>query len=200
MANDECYTPLWYMDLVRKVLGTIQLDPASCYEANKLVQAKKIYTKADKGQFAPWDRERIFCNPPYSQPEATEFADRAVVEYLVDTNKEIIFLQNSQTGSDWYQRLLATCSNLCHHNKRISFYGPQLSGKDSNRNDSTTFYFGRFPETFRAVFEEHGTILYTQGDVIRKVSSSMMVQNRLLLEQNKRLSARIEELSQLKLI
>ena len=38
MANDECYTPLWYMDLlVRKVLGTIQLDPASCYEANKLV-------------------------------------------------------------------------------------------------------------------------------------------------------------------
>jgi hypothetical protein len=43
-ANDECYTPVPILKEVRKVLGTIDLDPASCAEGQLRVRAKRFYT------------------------------------------------------------------------------------------------------------------------------------------------------------
>jgi hypothetical protein len=37
----ELYMPAPMIELVRDVLGTIDLDPASCEEANKVVQATR---------------------------------------------------------------------------------------------------------------------------------------------------------------
>jgi hypothetical protein len=35
--NDERYSPLWIVEGARKVMGAIDLDPASCSVANAIV-------------------------------------------------------------------------------------------------------------------------------------------------------------------
>lgn len=45
----EWYTPPWCLALVREVLGTIDLDPASCEAAQRTVQASQYYTIHDNG-------------------------------------------------------------------------------------------------------------------------------------------------------
>src|SRR6266496_5442474 len=48
-ADDEWYTPPEIIELVRTVLGEIDLDPASCIEAQRTVMAKRFYTKHNDG-------------------------------------------------------------------------------------------------------------------------------------------------------
>ena len=47
-------------------MGGIDLDPASCAEANKIVQAKQFYSQRDDGLKQPWFG-RIWLNPPYGR-------------------------------------------------------------------------------------------------------------------------------------
>ncbi len=64
-ADDEWYTPPEIIELVRTVLGEIDLDPASCIEAQRTVMAKRFYTKHNDGLCQKW-LGRVFLNPPYS--------------------------------------------------------------------------------------------------------------------------------------
>jgi len=47
----EWYTPLDYINAVREVMGDIDLDPASCIEANTIVKAKKYFTKEENDSY-----------------------------------------------------------------------------------------------------------------------------------------------------
>ena len=48
--TNEHYTPTEIVEAARATLGgTIDLDPASCAEANGWIQAKQIYTRKDDG-------------------------------------------------------------------------------------------------------------------------------------------------------
>lgn len=64
--SNEHYTPASIVEPARKVLERIDLDPASCFFANQLVQAKSwIGQEADQGPalLLPW-HGRVFLNPP----------------------------------------------------------------------------------------------------------------------------------------
>ena len=61
--TQEHYTPAHVVELAREVLGVIDLDPASCEEANATVRAKRIFTRGDDGLTQPWSG-RVFLNPP----------------------------------------------------------------------------------------------------------------------------------------
>lgn len=62
-ASMEHYTPIEINEAARRLMGAIDLDPASCARANKYVRATKIYTKRDDGLKRPWSG-RLFINPP----------------------------------------------------------------------------------------------------------------------------------------
>jgi len=85
MANDEWGTPPEIIEAVRKVLGSIDLDPATNRQAQKTVLAKQIYTKSNSGLDKPWgtleDPNTVFLNPPYSQPLCAEFIDKLIHEF-----------------------------------------------------------------------------------------------------------------------
>ena len=53
--SNEWFTPLETLVLVRSVLGSIDLDPASCAEANDRVAALKYYDQFDKGLDRDWE-------------------------------------------------------------------------------------------------------------------------------------------------
>jgi hypothetical protein len=57
----EHYTPARYIESARKVLETIDLDPASCEEANKTVCALKFYDAQSNGLKNQW-RGRVWLN------------------------------------------------------------------------------------------------------------------------------------------
>ena len=61
--TDERYTPDWVLDLSRKVMGGIDLDPAS--DPKQRVPALNHFTKEDNGLERGWSG-RIFLNPPFS--------------------------------------------------------------------------------------------------------------------------------------
>jgi hypothetical protein len=54
-SHNEWYTPSRYVDAGRRVLGAIDLDPASCARANETVKASIYWTKADDGLKQPWN-------------------------------------------------------------------------------------------------------------------------------------------------
>ena len=64
--------PREVVDAARAVLGAIDLDPASCAEANTVIQATTIYTVEDNGLERSW-HGRVWMNPPYKQPDIEQF-------------------------------------------------------------------------------------------------------------------------------
>ena len=65
--DDSWRTPIWILDLVREVLGDIDVDPASSFEANENVRATSYLTKEDDGLFTTWFTEpkTVYVNPPW---------------------------------------------------------------------------------------------------------------------------------------
>lgn len=62
--SNEHFTPPDICDRVRDVFGgAIDLDPASCEQADRLVRARTFYTLREDGLTLPW-WGRVFLNPP----------------------------------------------------------------------------------------------------------------------------------------
>lgn len=72
--RNERYTPPAIVEAARATMGGIDLDPASCEEANEVVRAKGFFTGGSAmtdglltpwtGCFAPKGGARVFLNPP----------------------------------------------------------------------------------------------------------------------------------------
>jgi hypothetical protein len=159
----ELYTPTPIIELVRDVLGCIDLDPASCEEANKVVQATRYYSLEDNGLLLPW-YGKIFLNPPYARGVIASFVRKLITEYACGNVQEAILLVRLCSDTAWYQELLAY--PVCFMKGRIKFYTPYTSYQgraftkntyDNNFGSSFT-YVGQNLARFVEVFSKHGVI------------------------------------------
>lgn len=152
MNNYEWYTPNFIADAARDVLGQIDLDPASCVQANSIIKAKKYFTRADDGLKQEW-YGKIFLNPPYSRWLIEKFVDKL----LASDFEEAIALTGACTETQWFSRLATCAAGVCFITKRVRFI--QADGtpcKRNPRNGSCIFYFGRNPQKFFQVFSRLG--------------------------------------------
>lgn len=62
----EYYTPSAIVDAARRVMGCIDLDPASSAKANERVGARGIFTVNDDGLSRPWTG-RVWMNHPFGK-------------------------------------------------------------------------------------------------------------------------------------
>jgi phage N-6-adenine-methyltransferase len=148
----EWYTPEEYIDLARKVLGDIDLDPASCEIAQRTVKAKKFYTKEDNGLKKPW-HGRVWLNPPYSNPEMGQFVDKLLAERNAKRVKAAILLSHNFTDTGWFQKAAMLCQAICFTRGRIAFV--DADGQEQGRgNGQAFFYFGSNTGEFFDVFSE----------------------------------------------
>ena len=81
----EWYTPPWLLERVKRVLGTIDLDPASCSTANLNVGASRFYTADDDGLSRLWDGT-VWMNHPYGKSEKACPKTKLTKEYRCKKN------------------------------------------------------------------------------------------------------------------
>jgi hypothetical protein len=61
--TNEHYGPRWLTDGAHELMGGIDLDPASCEEANKIVRATTFYALPQDGRRLPYFG-KVYNNPP----------------------------------------------------------------------------------------------------------------------------------------
>jgi hypothetical protein len=147
----ERYTPAEYVDAVRRVLGEIDLDPATSLKAQETVRAIEYFTVADNGLARNW-HDRIFLNPPYHRELCPEFINKLLMELGVGRVTEAIILTNNCADTDWFDNAARLCNSICFTHGRIHFLD-----KDDQEvlptQGQTFFYYGRSPDRFERIFD-----------------------------------------------
>jgi phage N-6-adenine-methyltransferase len=154
--GDEWFTPKEYIVAAREVLGDIDLDPASCSDAQKIIKAARYYTKANNGLEQRW-YGRIWLNPPFSFPAVEDFTTRARMAFEQHEIESAIVLTNNCADTGWFHRLFQG-TRVCLTEGRINFWRPDRAST-GNRQGQAFFYFGLDAAKFSEIFGKFGTIV-----------------------------------------
>ena len=160
--NDENYTPWYVVEPFSNLVGGFDLDIFSCARANKIIQAKHYFTKADDAlsqdltnYYNKWG------NPPFSE------MDKAVEKILSYAHIGNSFLLcNSNTSSNWFLDAQRYCVCQLTFDHRIEFTNPKNDGlkkQSGNRHSQTLFYFGVdfTPKRIKACCQHLGNVSIT---------------------------------------
>lgn len=154
----EWFTPRWCIDAVHDVLGTIELDPASCEKANHTVGATRYFTREEDGLSVLWCASTIFCNPPYGRGGQDAWSAKMISEYRVGHFNEGMLLVNAATGTEWFHRLYNY--PLCLVRGRIHFVDEWGVTQHNPTHDNAFIYFGSRPHTFKERFSVIGKVYF----------------------------------------
>jgi phage N-6-adenine-methyltransferase len=159
--SDSWYTPLKYITSAKKILGKIELDPFSSFEANKTIKAKRIYTIDNSSLSQEWNARSVWMNPPYSRGLINKAVDKFIIEWASGRIGAGIVLVNASTDSKAFHRLIENCSCVCFTLGRIAFENIDGKNISGNTKGQAFFYFGNNVELFLREFKQYGKIMVT---------------------------------------
>lgn len=161
--SNEWMTPLKYIESARKVLGQIDLDPASNEEANKMIKASVFHDINTNGLNQRWFGS-VWMNPPYGFTKGSGsnqeiWTKKLINEYEQKNVKQAICLVNAVTDRKWFQKLWRY--PICFTDHRIEFIAGSDNIKTKNQptNGNAFVYFGKDFEEFRKEFSKYGMIV-----------------------------------------
>ena len=179
-GNQEYYSPLQVLDLARQVLGTIDLDPASCSTANINVGAKQFYTKEDDGLSKPW-HGNVWMNHPFSKGEKScrakcgkkkcgyrghcitqdipgngIWTNKLVSEYQLGNVTEAICITFASMSEKWMQPLIPFAQ--CFPVGRINYVQQNGAILRGVTKGSVITYIGPNEDKFREIFSQLGQV------------------------------------------
>lgn len=171
--NDDWMTPHWVIDLVKNVLGEIELDPASSEKANDYIKAKKIYTIDDDAlSLDKWCNvpSTIYINPPGGKlgnksktglfwQKLMQHREQGLINHAIFMCFSIEALQSTQ--------LLTDCLSIgefpiCIPKRRIAFVDPTTNNRNQPSHSNCIVYVPGIVNNyslFREMFSELGTIM-----------------------------------------
>ena len=165
-GSNEWYTPAKYIEAARLVMGSIDLDPASCALANEVVKATRYYTQEDDGLTQDW-YGNIWLNPPYGsidvvkrgragqQGVAKPFIFKAIQGYEQGTITQAIVCVTTDTDAKWFLPLWEYL--ICFADHKVHFYRPGLP--NMGQFFGTSFvYLGKNVQAFIDTFRAFGPI------------------------------------------
>jgi len=153
-GENEWYTPPIYIDAARRVMGAIDIDPASSELANKTVKAHIFYTAQENGLDKEW-RGKLWMNPPYSGDLISKF----IAKYSKHIGQEVeegIVLVNNATESAWFQQLVSVSSAVVFPNSRIKFIDKNGIPSGAPLQGQAFVYSGKQVSLFLSVFSKFG--------------------------------------------
>ena len=163
-GENEWYTPPKYTEAARRVMGGIDLDPASSDIANRSIAAKQYYTEETDGLAWDW-YGRVWMNPPYSQPLISHFCKKLADDLDNGFIDEAITLTNNATETKWFGWLARRCSAICFPNPgRIKFIDRDGNAGGAPLQGQAIMYFGpsRKINKFAKEFSEFGMVFYAR--------------------------------------
>jgi hypothetical protein len=155
----ERYTPSYYIEAARSVLGEIDLDPATSEIAQRTVKAAKYFTAKSKpdGLKRDW-HGRVWLNPPYHRDLAPLFIEKLIAEFEARRITAAIVLTNNCTDTAWFHEAMTQVSAVCFTRGRVKFY--DVDGAVAAPTQGQAFsYFGDDPNRFAEVFKAIGFVL-----------------------------------------
>jgi ParB family chromosome partitioning protein len=158
-GNNEWYTPPMYVQAAKDVMGSIDVDPASCELANATVQAATFYDERANGLTKTWSGN-VWMNPPYAQPLITQFCSALVEKFQAGEVKQACVLVNNGTETGWFQSLLEHASAACLVKTRIKFIDKDGNPSGAPLQGQAILYLGKNTGEFSDVFSSFGKVLY----------------------------------------
>jgi hypothetical protein len=152
LARNEWHSPAAVVDAARRVMGGIDLDPASSPEANQIVRALAFYTVRDDGLRQPWSG-RVWLNPPYGR-HAPEFVLKFARLHPEQVPMACLLLAVHHLTTKWFAPLAAFRPVACLPDHRLRFSGSTVRPA----HGSVILGFGIDPNRFRAEFAGFGQI------------------------------------------
>jgi len=161
----ERYTPAKYIRMVKEVFGgEIELDPASCEEANKVVGANRFFTIEDNGLEQSWQAETLFLNPPYRK--ILPWVNKLLTELSIHPKLQAILLVNVCTDTEWFKEIYEASEfigvSICFVKGRIKFYSPYTNETDTSPEKPSMFVCFGHPDTrgvFKYTFSQIGHVV-----------------------------------------
>jgi hypothetical protein len=154
-APVEWYTPPIYIEMARRVLGQIDLDPATNEVAQAWIKAAKYFSAAEDGLKQSW-QGRVWCNPPYGRHVKRWLAKTITSYQSGDVDAAIVLL--NRTGATWYTELRKEVTAVCEVDKRIAFIDATGVPQGSPRHYNNFLYLGQNVELFQEVFKPLGEV------------------------------------------
>jgi phage N-6-adenine-methyltransferase len=155
-GDNEWFTPVEHIERARRVLGEIDLDPASHSKAQKRIKAAQFFTKKDDGLKREW-LGKVWLNPPYVQPDIELFVDKLLLELTAGRATEAILLTHNYTDTAWFQKAASRSRAICFTRGRIAFEAPTGEVAAPTQGQAF-FYFGRDAKAFEREFGAIGLL------------------------------------------
>ena len=168
--SDSWRTPPDILDRARRVLGRIDLDPASDELANERVKADRIITREQDALVTPWGRSpvAVWLNPPGGKRRNRSMSLlfwRRLMQYRSEgTVAHAIFLAFSLESLQVTQQLPPGLRMLdypfCVPARRIAFDHPDEIKRAPSHSNAVVYVPGLMDEreAFRAAFESLGAV------------------------------------------
>lgn len=157
--SDEHYTPAEYVEPARRVMGSIDVDPASNRRANKIIKASISYDANNSGLKKEW-RGNVWLNPPYSKI-VSRFIFKLIKEHEAGRTKQAIVLWYVPLGgSKAADAIRRTANAMCviPKDRPIKFIRP--NGKTKPIGYQNLFYYlGPNVDKFTEEFERLGQVM-----------------------------------------
>ena len=154
-GENEWYTPPECIEAARRVMGEIDLDPASSARANEVVKAHRYYSLDDDGLSQQWCG-RVWMNPPYAAGIVDQFVDKLYAEFSTGRVEEFIVLVNNATETRWFETLAVMATLIAFPRSRVRFW---RDGETASPLQGQAFvYAGPKPAHFFREFAERALI------------------------------------------
>lgn len=154
-GNVEWFTPVEIIEAARATMGTIDLDPFSCAEANKAVRASAYFTKETNGLRFQWCGH-VWMNHPYSKVMNRLCISKAVEEFTSGRVTQLCCITYASTTERWFRPLMQFPQ--CFFHKRTAFREPGGRIVKGATKGCAVTYMGRHLDRFAANFAPFGTI------------------------------------------
>jgi len=161
-GSDNYYTPSALIEVEKRVMGVVDLDPCSSELANKIVNANRIYTLENSMFRNSLACDSMHFNPPYSNP--MPFVERVVSEYQQGNIGQVCGVLNVDCSTRWFAEIKKIADGYCFLSERIQFdkaNESQTEITETGGNSRCQFYFyaGRHAGWFLKQFEPLGLCL-----------------------------------------
>lgn len=155
----EWYTPKKYIDAVIQVMDWINIDPASCAQANEWIKAQHYYSLEHSGLKVDWFG-KVYLNPPYGGQTGI-WVNKLINQYRLFNVTEAILLINAATDRNWFRQLFNY--PICFTDHRIKFIPADGLTASRPTHGNAFVYFGKQQHKFCRIFSRFGTAVERSG-------------------------------------